>query len=383
MRGKVLVLSWTVPPETTGSAIIVGNLAKQFTREEMVVAGERSWGRPPVAWQEQWPQIVFIAPSLPPGWRGERWWRRFQLPLMILRTWRLAQKHRCESILSVFPKEEPLLTGYLAARAIGARFYPYFHNVYLENRAGVARRFARWLQSRAFRRAAHVFVMSEGMMELYRQRYPDLKCSALLHSFNEPLPQFEPPPHAGRPLRLMVCGSINDSCRDAASRFSRAVRALPETHLTFLTGTPRSELAKAGLLGERIEVETVSRDDVLAQLRTAAIVLLPHGFSGPAAQEEYDTIFPTKTIEYLICGRPILAHAPKESYLARFLRKADCALLVDSPDIDELTVAIRRLGTDSDFRARLVRNALRAAEPFQARKVAAELRAHLNGTRNL
>jgi hypothetical protein len=179
--GKILVLSWTVPPETTGSAIIVGNLAKQFNRDEMILAGERSWGRPPVAWREEWPRIIYLAPSLPAGWRGDRWWRRLQLPWLVVRTIRLMQKHQCRSIVSVFPREEHLLAGYLSSLATGAKFYPYLHNTYLENRQGVSLRFARWLQARAFRRASHVFVMSEGMMELYRERYSGLKCSALLH----------------------------------------------------------------------------------------------------------------------------------------------------------------------------------------------------------
>lgn len=376
---KTLVLSWTVPPETSGSAVIVGNLAKQFRPAEMVLAGERPTARPPVAWREDWPRIYYLGRSVPPHWRGQRWWRRLQLPWMLLRTCKLLRQEGCSAILSIFPKEEHLLVGYLASLVTGAAFYPYFHNVYLENRKGSARLFAEWLQPRVFRRARHVFVMSDGMLELYRKRYPGLNCSVLAHSFPEVLPAFAPPPPVHDPLQVMFAGTVNDFCRDALTRASEAIRARPGTELTLLSGTPERDLKSWGLLDDGTRLATVSRDEVIPRLQTADIVLLPHGLEGPHAEEEYQTIFPTKTIEYLICGRPILAHAPPGSYITRFLRDSGAAIVVDSPDVDELKVAIGKLQTDSSLRMTLIRNALKAAERFQAAEVAANLRARLNG----
>ena len=64
----------------------------------------------------------------------------------------------------------------------------------------------------------------------------------------------------------------------------------------------------------------ISRDEVLARLGQADVLFLPHGLTGSWAAEEYRTIFPTKTIEYLISGRPILAHTPPDRFLTRFSR---------------------------------------------------------------
>ena len=120
MRDRVLLLSWTIPPETTGSAVIVGNLARQFSRDEMVVAGERPWGRPPVAWRAEWPELVYVMAGWPSGWRGARWWRWLQFPLLLLRSLQLVRKHHCSTVLVVFPKEDFLLAGYLTAAWTGA-----------------------------------------------------------------------------------------------------------------------------------------------------------------------------------------------------------------------------------------------------------------------
>ncbi len=377
MRERILLLSWTVPPETSGSAVIVGNLAKQFTRDEMIVTGERPLGRPAVVWRADWPQLVYSIVGWPPGMRGARWWRWLQLPLFVLRCLWLVEKYKCTTILVVFPREEFLFVGYLAAVWTGAQLVPYFHNTYVENRRGLSLRVARWLQARVFTKAAHVFVMSEGMVELYHERYPHLKCSALPHSFNEALPDFTPPPGPRSPPRFVICGHIEESCREATVRVCKAIAQVEGASLTLLSGTPGSLLKRLGVLSDGVRHETVSRDQVVQRLQEADFVVLPHGFGGAMAPEEYRTIFPTRTIEYLICGRPILAHAPADCYLARFLKERDCALLVTEPSVSALLEAMDRLRADEALRARLVRNALCAAEMFEARRVAGLLRRHL------
>jgi len=377
MSERILLLSWTVPPETSGSAVVVGNLAKQFTRDEMILTGERPVGRPGVAWRADWPRLVYSMMGWPPGQRGARWWRWLQLPWLVLRCLWLVWKYRCTAVLVVFPREEFLLVGYLAAAWSRAKLFPYFHNTYVENRRGLSLNFARWLQARVFTKASHVFVMSEGMVQLYRERYPQLRCSALPHSFNEALPDFAPPPEPRFPLRFVICGNINESCRDATVRVCQAIAQLDGAALTFLSGTATAFLQRLGVLRAGVRHETVSRDQVVQRLREGDVVVLAHGLDGGMSAEEYRTIFPTRTIEYLICGRPILAHAPAECYLSRFLTEHDCALLVTEPSVAALRAAIERLRADPALRDRLVRNALRAAEMFQAPRVADLLRRHV------
>src|SRR5207253_5200011 len=103
----------------------------------------------------------------PPAWpyRGRPWWRALQFPLLLFRCVRLVRKHRCTAILVVLGSEAFLLAGYLTAAYSGARLLPYFHDTYAESRVGLSLRFARWLQARVFRKASHVFLISEGMVE--------------------------------------------------------------------------------------------------------------------------------------------------------------------------------------------------------------------------
>src|ERR1700730_9104372 len=132
MPKRVLLLSWSVPPEPVGSAVIVGNLARQFARDEMIVTGERPFRRPPVPWQRDWPALRYAILGWPAGARGARWWRWLQLPWLVVRCVWFIKRYGCVALLVVFPREEFLLAGYLAARWTGAQLFPYFHNTYVE-----------------------------------------------------------------------------------------------------------------------------------------------------------------------------------------------------------------------------------------------------------
>ena len=373
MAGKILYLSWSVPPDTSGSAIIALNLAKQFTRDEMIVAGEKPCGKPPVRWDPRWPELAYVQYAWPVTGRGKRWWRMLQFPLMICKCLWLMRRHGVDRIVVVFPRGQFLFAGYLLARMTGCRLYAYLHNFYF-NRTGVAYRFTAWVHRCVFRRAKHIFVMSEGMSEVLQRQLPELEATPLVHSFNEAIPEYEEPSQIGSPMRLIFCGNLV-SCHDAAGRFAEAIARLRDASLSILSGDDPATLRQFGVLRPGTTFETVSRDEIPKRLKQADVVLLPHIFQYPAkAGDEYRTIFPTKTIEYLISGRPILAHSPADSFLTKFLVENDCALVVDRPDVDALCEAIERLRTDTDLRSRLVRNALRAAERFQAARVAAEFR---------
>jgi hypothetical protein len=370
---KVMLLSWSLPPGISGSCTVVQNLAMQFRSHEMVVVGAYWVGFAPVSWRPGWPALLYISVQPPFHWRGGRWIRWAQWPWIVLRACWTMLVRRCEVILAVFPDDCFLLAGYVASLVTRKPLYVYFHNTYVENRDDSG--LARWLQRRVFEKAKHVFVMSEGMERFYKTAYPRLSCSTLVHSSNEILPEPAavaiPSPHS--PLRLVLFGNINASNMDAAARICRLVRTTADVDLTLICGNDRTYLKKVGFEGERIRIVRFS-DSLLESLRQADVVLLAHGFSGEISPVEIATIFPSRTIEALISQRPIVAHVPKDCFLAEYLRRHDCALVVDEPDVARLKQSIDRLRDDADLRRHLVLQALIAAQQFQASRVAAHLR---------
>ncbi|HEY8174648.1 MAG TPA: glycosyltransferase, partial [Gemmatimonadaceae bacterium] len=92
------------------------------------------------------------------------------------------------------------------------------------------------------------------------------------------------------------------------------------------------------------------------------------------------TSAPGKMGEYLASGRPILAHAPRDSFVAWYFREYDCGVLVDERSPDRMTEALRRLTEDKELVARIAQNARRRAEiDFHPRKAESAFLAAVQG----
>ena len=59
-----------------------------------------------------------------------------------------------------------------------------------------------------------------------------------------------------------------------------------------------------------------------------------------AERKVIETTSPSKLPEYLAAGRPILIHAPSDSYIAWYGKTHKCAEVVDTPDLETLRKSI-------------------------------------------
>ena len=73
--------------------------------------------------------------------------------------------------------------------------------------------------------------------------------------------------------------------------------------------------------------------------------------------------------EYLASGRPILVHAPKDSFLSWYFRKYKCGAVVDVYDHKRLASVLERLLSDKKLQKEYMKNArIRAKEDFDMKK---------------
>ena len=133
------------------------------------------------------------------------------------------------------------------------------------------------------------------------------------------------------------------------------------------TAQKRENLESKGFNRGLFEVAFMGkRQDLLDTLRRQQMHLLALSWPDESSvhEDELGTIFPTKTIEYLASGRPILLHCPEHYFLARFCRQHQCALVVSERDPEALRAAIKRMVSDKEFTDELRRNGLKAAASF-------------------
>jgi Glycosyltransferase Family 4 len=129
---------------------------------------------------------------------------------------------------------------------------------------------------------------------------------------------------------------------DSLQRLHRVLGRKEDPPTFELLGFNRpDEMAAWGLSGPLMSTGSVAREELLERQRTARVLYLPEAFSS-ASPEMIRHNFPTKALEYMVAGAPILVHAPAESYLSRIARENDWATVVDQPDEDALARGLQQ-----------------------------------------
>jgi len=382
---KVLVVTSNVLPSRGGSAYIMENLAQQFTPKQMAILGElRPLAAPLRDRPGGGPQFHYFRSRFSILGRGQRFFSGLRWRLLrslVKKICHVAQIEECNYILGVYPEELYCYAAYMAAQQMGVPFSSYFHNTYLDNVAINSDR-ANRIQPLLFDGSEFIFVMSDGMQRFYEERYELGNCVPLRHTYvdesdGDTLQQ--PLDSAGDKIRLVLFGTFNESNLDATCRLVQTLASCEEYELHIYTDSPNWLLKLRGVDTSRlINHGFIDDSRLVAELAKYDVVVLTHGFKGTYGEIEYRTIFPTRTIPMLRCGRPILAHSPAGSFLNEFLQEHDCADIIDTPGADAISDTLKKMLNDTKRREQLVTNAQKTALLFEGKRVAQVLKAALN-----
>lgn len=365
-------MSWTVYPTSTGSAIIVDNIARTFKPSEMVLLGEAT---NPISEEEEKnirPKIYYTNPNVTIKGRGKRYLKWLNFNKVVRYMTEVAEKEQCTSILAVFPDEFYMYAAYKVSKKLNIPFFTWFHNTYLDSRTGLSLG-ARFFQPRFFNHASINFLMSDGMLEFFQKKYPDYVFKTLRHGFEIPEITYTPADAPAEKIKFMYSGSINSSCLEATLRLFEVIHENPAYEL-HIYGNEKEIKHYNIQTGKAILHGFVDWEVFVNSMENYDIMLLPHGFDGARTEAEYKTIFPTRTIPLLYSNRPILAHTPKGAFITDFLQKNNCAEVVDIKDKAAIRTAIKRLITDKTRRAEIIKNAIKTAKIFDINGVHKQLR---------
>ena len=355
------------PPLHGGSSVIMKNLLGALPPDKVVVATVEAPN--PVDSNFDYPvyrqmrQISFST-------RGNKILSQLQINKTARTVARLVKKHGCGAVVGVYPDISFLAVAFRAAQMAGVPFVPYLHDTVAEAMKGrMSAAFAARLQDQIFATCQDTFVMSEGMADMYRAKY-NLETRPLVHSYPEDIPT-EPPtePPNGKgfwsgdiyAINKQAMVRVYSAMRDKKIELTIASRQQPQTLQNM--GFDRGGI-KNTFFSDRTELVSALRE------QSFLILALDQPDEAVIHADELSTIFPTKTIEYLASGRPILLHCPEHYFLARFCLRHDCAEVVADPSPGALTSAFDRLQNDPQRIDTLVRNGFKAARPFSRRAVA-------------
>lgn len=271
----------------------------------------------------------------------------------------------------------------LAARRAGIPLLPYLFDDYLYQWTGSMRTAARRLEPWVMKHVQHVIVPNEFLRDEYAGRYG---VHATVVRNPCPMPNLAALDTAARVyppggIDVVYAGAVYHAHYDAFRNLLAAIRNLGrvDVRLHLYTAQNAEEIGRMGIAGPMVVHHPhIPPAKVPAVLRQADILFLPLGFDTPIP-EVIRTSAPGKTGEYLSVGRPVLVHAPGDSFVSWYFRENRCGLVVDRSDPDLLSDSIRRLISDRDLRAGLGARARSAAEKdFEVGAVRARFSEALN-----
>jgi glycosyltransferase involved in cell wall biosynthesis len=354
MKKRVLLSSWAFPPLSTGSGYILYQLLHHFPQEELVAVHGIEH---PAAYKG----VALDAIGSPVTIFGSCVWsRRFmrRLPALYIalirrRIVKLARKYGVRRIYAHFPDGCFTVAAWQAAEELGLPLTVYLDILWEESGIDAAA-LARTYEHKVFRRADRRFAITEFAVEHLQQKH-GVKVELLPHTTDTAgLPEGlrRLPENGSRVVHFAGC--INSTMnQDAVLRLARAAAiARTSPKLDICTPSLPDEFRALGI-GSRY-VDQASLADAQAR---STILFLPLAFESPQPLMIRHN-FPTKAMDYLRSGRPILVHSPADSYLAWLARREEFAVVVDCPDIAQLAAAMDRLTEDVDLQDKLVRNAL-------------------------
>ena len=404
---RTLIISWHWPPTNRASAGVLGALFGCAPKGVFRVI-TRSF--PEYSGSDRRPGPVDLDSRIPPTYVRWPFDDQSQPTLRaipaLLRTILAMIRHShalqhawgVERVLAVYPHRFSLLIGWWAARRLSVPLVLYMHDLFAEamtSRNRLRRWFWRAVDHVCLRDAWLVLVPTEEFAAHYRRRSIN-RCWVLPHCapndqeptgplgatgslpasahfvgsavrttlvrrrtgpHNGPYPPAQKPigpPTPTKMLHLLYSGQVYEPHADAARAFIDATNDCEGVRVTFQSHPSGCD----GLMG-KVGARWLPYAEARAALLQADVFVVLLGFDTPCP-EEVKGCFPSKLIDYLCVGRPILAVVPKGCFVDRLISQAGCGVVVERLDRDSIHSAIQRL-RDPRTRAEMARAARRLA----------------------
>ena len=273
----------------------------------------------------------------------------------------IVRREQCRAVVACTGSLLDLPAGYLASRMAGVPFYAYLFDYYSYQSTDpvesfYARRFEPWV----LKGAAGIIAPNEFLRDELRARYgveaTVIRNPCDLSGYEEPLEGGDAldagdAAGGGGEVEIVYTGAVYEAHYDAFRNLVAGVGQLgrPGVRLHLYSASP-VDWEREGISGPAVVLHGHrAASEVPGIQRRADILFLPLAFRSP-----YPVLIRTsatsKLGEYLAARRPILVHAPPDSFISWYFREHGCGVVVDREDPAELARAVERLAGDAGLR---------------------------------
>src|SRR5579871_278430 len=355
-HARVLLATQTFPPAIGGTSVILYELLRHFP-PEMLVAVHGLGDPPDKEWQHMhFPRYrVLVNNSIRNTFLSMDYWPGLYVRLLRRQIERLARQYKVERIYAHYPSAHFMIAAWQAAVKLRLPLTVYFDILWEECAQA---RLGRLYEHQIVQYADMRIAITEHAVGYLAQKH-GVPFTLIPHTLDiTRLPEEVPPAPANETPIVHFAGAIYPRMnQDSVQRLIAALETMqPQPRLDLCSPLQPPQELELGLPKSFIQPRFLSRDALIQAQRQADLLYLPLAFESDAPRM-IEHNMPTKAMEYLVSGRPILVHAPGESYLADLARREGFALVVDQPDAQVLASALQRLLQDRPQQEELVANA--------------------------
>jgi glycosyltransferase involved in cell wall biosynthesis len=368
-KRKIAVLSHTFPPDSNGQALVLQRLLTGAEPGRVCLisgpdARETTLALPhfrlPPA--PTIPNVKSLKLLVHPSQLALNiwWWSRHLK--------RVLAEEQCETLVACTGEVYELPAAQRAARDVGIPLVPYIFDWYCHKyrclrgwHGRVIRSYARRIEGPVLRSSRAVIVPNETLRDAYRRQYRIDPVIVRNPTDFHPADIDDDASRGPCSDEVVICytGAIYQAHYDAFANLMQAVgrlRSEVRIRVRLYTDADPAGLDALGVSGPVEVLSRVPLAEVPRIHQRADILFLPLAFRSPYP-EIIRTSAPGKMGDYLASRRPILVHAPRDSFISWYFRTHDCGLVVDREDPVQLASALTRLVGDRQLRRRLAENA--------------------------
>ena len=362
---KIQLWSYNFAPEPTGIGIVstvwARGLRERGHEVEVVAAHphypEPRWGTRLLPYREVRDGINVLRLPLwiGRGTAGERY--RQELTFMAAQATATPFLRRPDVLVSASPSFPALLPAVVNVRARRIPWVLWLHDLLpdgaaaagLVNKGGTVMKLAHWLEAAAYQAADRIVVLSRAFTSnLIAKGIPQDKIELIYD------PATRVPSKVGRAggrggrLRILSMGNIGHT--QGLTELVRAFESRPDLHAQLvITGTGvAADEVRAEVRTDRVEMHGLVSDERLEQeLLGADMAFVSQRYEG----SEFN--IPSKLMNFMAYGLPILAAVNPASEVARIICESGAGWVVDSSRPDTFPEEVGRLaGARDDIRTR-------------------------------
>jgi glycosyltransferase involved in cell wall biosynthesis len=361
---KVALISHALPPSWSGQSMVIYRLFADMNPANYCLISTRAFGfeHDPVHYL---PDLAGPRHQIPAAVQIRRGLRfgmlHVNLGLAILARARFLagvfKREGCDIVIACTGDVVDMPAAYLASRIRGIPFVPYIFDHYSKRERfdRVARDWSKRLEPWLMRGASKVIVPNEilrdDLFENYGVEAAVVHNSCDISVYQNPLPESV---CLDNGAKIVYTGDVYEANVDAFQNLLLAIKSLnrSDVKLHLYTARAKEDLDSFGIHGPVITNPHQEPSEIVTVQRRADVLFLPLGFDSPYP-EVIRTSATSKVGEYMAARRPILVHAPPDSFVAWYFKRHECGLVVDRKDPAALASALERLLSDRALRERL------------------------------